>query len=352
MNLQQFLQEKIPYLLGSFSFLLLCGIMIWAFLPEKWVTVLILFISFWIILQLPFLIFEYVRKRRFYNDMFTRLSQLDNKNYIGEMFSSADFLDARMLEEIIRICNKSYLDDLSDYKSARENYREYIELWIHEIKTPLAWGMLSLENAQAELRPESFDMLSGAYEEIEHKVQQVLYYSRSNSVEKDFQLGAINLSDLCRAAAKERSRLLISHQAALSFSNLDRTVYSDNKWLLFILGQLVDNAVKYRSDVPLLVTFDSYRTDHHTILRITDNGIGIPPAERPHVFEKGFTGSHGHYAEKSTGMGLYICQKLSRKLGIELCAADPGSTERGAVFEICFPYDKDMQTDLIPSINV
>src|SRR5665647_1055961 len=101
MNLYKFLQEKVPYLLGSFSFLLLCGILIWAFLPEKWITVLILFISFWIILQLPFLIYEYVKKRRFYDELFARLSQLDNKNYIGEMFSSADFLDARMLEKII-----------------------------------------------------------------------------------------------------------------------------------------------------------------------------------------------------------------------------------------------------------
>ena len=129
-------------------------------------------------------------------------------------------------------------------------------------------------------------------------------------------------------------------------------VYSDSKWLLFILGQLLDNAVKYRSDAPLLITFDSYRTDHHTILRITDNGIGIPSAERPHIFEKGFTGSHGHLAEKSTGMGLYICQKLCRRLGIELYAADPGSAGKGAVFEIYFPYDKDLQIELLPSITV
>lgn len=121
----------------------------------------------------------------------------------------------------------------------------------------MAWGMLSLENVQTELRPESFEMLNGAYDEIEHKVQQVLYYSQSNSVEKDFQMGGICLSDLCHAAARQRARLLISHQTRLSFLNLDRTVYSDSKWLLFILGQLLDNAVKYKGSTQLLVDFEN-----------------------------------------------------------------------------------------------
>ena len=352
MNLRRFLLEKIPVLLASLSFLILCGGLLWAFLPKKWGPVLILFVSFWIIFQVPFLIIEYVKKHRFYNELFQRLSKLDNRNYIGEMISSSDFLEAKLLEEIIRSCNKSYLDDLAVYKSAQENYREYIELWVHEIKTPLAWGMLSLENAQTELRPESFEMLNGAYEEIEHKVQQVLYYSRSNSVEKDFQMGGICLSDLCHAAARQRARLLISHQTRLSFSNLDRTVYSDSKWLLFILGQLLDNAVKYKSSTQLLVDFDSYEDNNHIILHITDNGMGIPLPERLHVFEKGFTGSHGHHAEKSTGMGLYICQKLAHKLGIELRIASAACEGKGVAFEICFPYDKDLQTELIPSIQV
>lgn len=352
MTMRRFLREKIPFLLASFFFLFLCGILIWAFLPGKWVPVLILFISFWIIFQLPFLIIEYIKKHRFYDDLYQRLSRLDNKNYIGEMFPPADFPDAEILEEIIRICNKSYLDDLAVYKSMQENYREYIELWVHEIKTPLAWGMLSLENAQPELCPASFEILNDAYEEIEHKVQQVLYYSRSNSVEKDFQMGAIDLSDLCHAAARQRARLLISNQTRLSFSNLDRTVYADSKWLLFILGQLLDNAVKYKSITPLVIDFDSYEEDNRIILRIADNGMGIPPSERAHVFEKGFTGSHGHSAEKSTGMGLYICRKLANKLGIELRVAAAACGKPGAAFEICFPYDKDMQTELIPSIHV
>jgi hypothetical protein len=175
MSLQRFLHEKIPFLLASLLFLLLCGSLLWAFMPDKWGALLLLFLSFWIVFQVPFLVFEYVKKRRFYNELFQRLSQLDNKNYIGEMFSTTDFLDAKMLEEIVRICNKSYLDDLASYKNAQENYREYIELWVHEIKTPLAWGMLSLENAQTEINPESYEKISGAYEEIEHKVQQVLY---------------------------------------------------------------------------------------------------------------------------------------------------------------------------------
>ena len=363
MNLRKFLREKTSFLLASLTFLLLCGILLWAFLPEKWVAILILFVSFWVVFQAPFLFFEYGKKRRFYNELFQRLSQLDNKNYIGEMFSTADFLDAEILEEIIRICNKSYLDDLSVYKSEKENYREYIELWVHEIKTPLAWGMLSLENAQTEINPESYEKISGAYEEIEHKVQQVLYYARSNSVEKDFQMGAIRLSDLCQDASRQRARLLISHQARLSFQNLDRMVYSDSKWILFILGQLLDNAVKYKGEVPLLIAFDSYVDGNHIVLRITDNGIGILPAERPHVFEKGFTGSHGHFAEKSTGMGLYICQKLSDRLGIELRVAgvkrgqedasndqvasqneDTSMEQKGTAFELCFPYNADQQT--------
>jgi len=354
MNLRRFLLEKTPFLFASLFFLLLCGCLLWAFLPEKWAPALILFVSFWIVFQLPFLVSEYIRKRRFYNELFQRLSQLDNKNYIGEMFSSADFIDAKMLEEIICICNKSYLDDLAVYKSAQENYREYIELWVHEIKTPLAWGMLSLENAQAELNPDSYEKINGAYEEIEHKVQQVLYYARSNSVEKDFQMGAIPLFDLCQTASRQRARLLISHQVRLSFLKLDHTVYSDSKWLLFILGQLLDNAVKYKGIEPPVITFDSYVENHRIILRITDNGIGILPAERPHVFEKGFTGSHGHYAEKSTGMGLYICQKLAGRLGIELRTAcgnrgreDAACDETGTAFEICFPYDTDRLTEFL-----
>jgi len=354
MNLRRFLLEKIPFLIASFFFLMLCGCLLWAFLPDKWAPILFLFVSFWLVFQLPFLFFEYNKKRRFYNELFERLSQLDNKNYIGEMFSSADFIDAEILEEIIRICNKSYLDDLAVYKSAQENYREYIELWVHEIKTPLAWGMLSLENAQAEMNPQSYEKTSGAFEEIEHKVQQVLYYARSNSVEKDFQMGEIRLSDLCQTASRQRARLLITHQVRLSFLNLDHTVYSDSKWLLFILGQLLDNAVKYKGDTPLVINFESYIDSSHIILRITDNGIGILGTERPYIFEKGFTGSHGHHLEKSTGMGLYICRKLACRLGIELRLAEQSSDgeaevydKTGTAFEICFPHDTDRQADFI-----
>ena len=118
---------------------------------------------------------------------------------------------------------------------------------------------------------------------------------------------------------------------------LDQQVYTDQKWFGFILGQLLANAVQYRSETPLL-HFQGTQTEHAVILSVRDNGIGIREADLPRIFEKGFTGQTGRTYRKSTGIGLYLCKKLCGKMGLGI-EADSTAGE-GAEMRIVFPKNR------------
>ena len=223
-------------------------------------------------------------------------------------------------------------ENVNKYKYMTEDYKEYIELWIHEIKTPIATSKMIIENNKNEVTKSIDEEL----DKIENYIEQALFYARSSTVEKDYYIRKTNLQDIVNESIKKNKNILIAEKISLNIHELDMTVNTDSKWLIFILNQIIQNSVKYRKKgEPSQIEISAKQGKENIILYIKDNGIGIKKGEITKVFEKGFTGTNGRETnKKSTGIGLYLCKKLCDKLGaaIELNSVQNEGTEVRIVF--------------------
>lgn len=267
---------------------------------------------------------EYVQRRRFYGTVAREMEKLDRKYLIAELMPVPSFEEGKLFCELTRAADKSMCDAVAEARRQSREYREYIETWVHEIKTPISTARLTLENSPGE----STRDLSRSLTSIENYVEQALYYSRSGSVERDYLIRETTLQALAASALKKNAALLIEAGASVHTQGLERTAFTDAKWTDFMLGQVLMNAVKYRSG-PLEITITGAEEENGVTLTVSDNGIGIPPGDLPHIFEKGFTGQNGRQGAKSTGLGLYLCRKLCDKMGLGLSAdSRPGEGTR------------------------
>ncbi|MDE6517562.1 MAG: sensor histidine kinase, partial [Acetatifactor sp.] len=165
---------------------------------------------------------------------------------------------------------------------------------------------------------EAFTDILQENRQIENYVDMVLYYARSEEVYKDYLIRKTCLEDVVYEVLDKNRLLLIQNQVQADVNCRD-TVYTDRKWIAFIMNQMLLNSVKYRNKNPLL-RISTRRENNGILLIFEDNGIGIRQEELPRIFDKGFTGSNGRDNQRSTGMGLYLCQKLCGRLGIGLSA--------------------------------
>ena len=234
---------------------------------------------------------------------------LDHKTMIADMLEKPDFFEGRLLYDTLEICNKSMNDEILKYKTEAAGYREYIEMWIHEVKTPLAAAKLILENHPGD----TSKMLDEELGQINYYLEQALYYARSNSVEKDYLVKEIDLKEIVQNSIKANARILINQKIKIQMENLDQEVFTDEKWILFILNQIISNSIKYKKE-NAQIAFSAEETKNQIFLKIKDNGIGISTKDLPRITEKGYTGVTGRNYQKSTGMGLYLCKKLCEKL--------------------------------------
>lgn len=225
------------------------------------------------------------------------------------------------------------LERVSGEKREQAEYKEYIEQWIHEIKTPITAMKLICENHRADF---SKDLLV-ELEQTNRYIEQALYYARSEHPEKDYLVREIRLFDVVHQANAENRYLLRRYDVRIALSETDDSVYSDEKWVCFILNQLIVNAVQYRTESPV-IRFYAEQSRNEVSLCIADNGIGIINSDLPRIFEKGFTGKNGRSASQaSTGIGLYLCKRLCDKLEIGLTAISNDET----VFKLSF-YINDL----------
>ncbi len=157
-------------------------------------------------------------------------------------------------------------------------------------------------------------------QKIENYIEQALYYARSNTVEKDYYIRKVKLKEIVNESIKKNKNVLIQEKILIDIHNLDLEVRTDNKWIVFILNQIIANSIKYKSqDRKLQLEIYAKQGIENVILYIKDNGIAIKEGEITKVFEKGFTGTNGRLSnKKSTGIGLYLCKKLCDKLGIAI----------------------------------
>lgn len=213
-----------------------------------------------------------------------------------------------------------------------EDYKEYIELWIHEIKLPIATSKMIIENNKNKTTKKIEEEL----EKVENYIEQALFYARSNTVEKDYFIKKVPLKEMVNESIKKNKNALIQEKIAINIHEIDLEVRTDNKWVVFILNQIIQNSVKYRNqDRNSQIEIYAKPGKEKVMLFIKDNGIGMKKGEITRVFEKGFTGTNGRLlSKKSTGIGLYLCKKLCNKLGmgIELESTEGEGTEICLIF--------------------
>ena len=267
-----------------------------------------------------------------------KLEDLKEKYLIAEIIETSNFSESKILKEILQETGKSMLENVNKYKHLTEDYKEYIELWIHEVKIPIATGKMIIENNKNEVT-ESIDE---ELDKIENYIEQALFYARSNVPEKDYYVKKQNLKEIVNTAILKNKRSLLQNKVKLNLHELDGLIYTDSKWCTFIINQIIQNAVKYSKSSNKEIEMFGINNKENTILCIKDNGIGIKKGEITRVFEKGFTGTNGRkVGQKSTGMGLYLCKKLCNKLGlrIELDSEENIGTE----IRIAFPKSSFIQ---------
>lgn len=254
---------------------------------------------------------EFRRKKIYFLNIEESLSGLDKKYLLPEMLGQPSCQEEKLLKEIFRDLGKSMADHVNGYKNAEHEYKEYIELWIHEVKTPIAAGKLLIENNRTNVTEE----LEEELEKIEGYTEQALFYARSAHVEKDYLIRPVELKTLIMEVVKRNKKILIGKKARIHMEGLETEVYSDEKWLVFILNQILSNSVKYSDKEALDLTFTAVCKREHTCLSVRDNGRGIRSKDLNRVFEKGFTGSKERQSGQATGLGLYLCDKLCQRLG-------------------------------------
>ena len=258
---------------------------------------------------------DYDRRKKYLNEIRENAAKMDEKYLVADLLSKAETSEEELVDEILRSMEQSMADRVADYRRRSEEYKEYIETWVHEVKIPISTARMIIENHKHDTVAESG--LVDEVERISTYVEQALFYARSEAVEKDYYVKSLNLTEVVGSALSARKRSLIAMRASIDLSGLEDApeVLSDGKWLSFIVGQIIDNSIKYaKSEETLALSFKVLNVDGKTGLSITDNGIGMKEEETDRAFEKGFTGSNGRIGKASTGIGLYLCKKLCLRL--------------------------------------
>lgn len=256
------------------------------------------------------LIREFVQKKKFYERLESSIEALDHKYLFTEMMPCPEFLEGKIVYETAQQINHNMMDEIGVYKENIKAYKEYIELWVHEIKTPITTVKLMIENNRTPV----LTSIEEEIEKMEAYIDQTLYYSRIDMVEQDYRIQKTSLQSIINDCIKANKKSLIANRFSIHLQDLEYEVNTDTKWIRFIINQILVNAIKYRKDTSAALEITARKEKEKVLLLITDYGIGIKEEEVDKVMEKGFVGSNGRKKEATTGMGLYICKKLIEKM--------------------------------------
>ncbi len=201
-------------------------------------------------------------------------------------------------------------DKISKLEKKNLDYREYIESFVHEIKTPISALSLSFDNSKDKISKKELD-------KIDMYVDQILYYVRSENPEKDYFIKELNLSDVVHKVLLKYRSYLLDERISVQVNSLEKIIYTDEKWLIFIISQIIQNSIKYMDKKEKKIEITARENKDNVLLIIKDNGCGIKKSDLVRVFEKGFTGSD-RTKSKSTGIGLYLAKNICNKLGLEI----------------------------------
>lgn len=312
MSFLEYVKDKtVNIIIYVFSILLITALLR-AFKILDYVCIIVAIIL--LVNGISMLLINYYRKKSFHSLFSENLKRLDQKYLILETIPEANTYEEKIFVDYLYDINKSMIERINKNKLNITNFKEFIEIWIHEVKIPISSLVLKCHNNQDKYDKSFLAIIR----KLDNSIDEILYYVRSEYTDKDFSISETNLKEIVRNVSIRNKDDLLESKIALDVNLNDFKVSTDKKWLEFILNQIINNSIKYKKDSNSIIKIDSFENDDKIILEIFDNGIGIPKKDLKRVFEKSFTGLNGRNRAKSTGMGLYITKKLCDKLGHNL----------------------------------
>ena len=322
----QYLKDQLPVLMINLLGMLALALFLMA--NGNGLQIVLFILAVWLLVLVLCMLSFYYSRKKYLNRLLDMAEQLEERYLLPEVMEVPERADDQVFYQLMKMTEKSMLERIGGIQRERKEYKEYIEQWIHEVKTPITAMKLICENNPG---PFARDLMA-ELENVNRFTEQALYFSRSEHAEKDYSVREIRLSDVVHEAIAGNKYLLRQNHVAITVEDMDDVVYTDDKWVRFILDQLISNAVKYRTDQPVL-HFCTRKENDRVLLSVEDNGIGIPSGDLPRIFEKGFTGENGRKIHSSTGIGLYLCRRLCDKLGIGISASSKG---KGTTISLSF----------------
>lgn len=250
------------------------------------------------------------------------------KRLQGLPISYTELLPPRTLAEqdlqaMVQKLGEQYTAVTTDWQRQQKESLDYYSAWVHQIKTPISSMKMILQQEDTEEN----HLLSAELFRIEQYTEMALQYLRLDSKTNDFVFQQYDLDSIIRQAIRKYAPQFILRKIRLIYEPVSMTILTDEKWMLFLLEQLLSNAIKYtpHGSVTISVTPEK-------VLQVADTGIGIAPEDLPRIFEKGFTGYNGRADKKSTGLGLYLCQQAAKKISVSLSVTS--EVGKGSVFSV------------------
>lgn len=256
----------------------------------------------------------FLRQRKRLRYLLSLQASLDRKYLIAEIADKPDTKMEQVYFRLMRAALKDMTDEVARSQRRNNEYRDFIEQWVHEIKVPITGIQLICENNKNDITRK----IMGQTELIGQDVERVLFYARLENVEKDYLIREIALKDCCLEALAQNRQFLIQSGVRVDMEAVSDSVYSDEKWVCFMLNQIIFNSIKYQSASSPIIRMASWDKGSCVALSVTDNGLGVRESELGRVFDKGFVGSNGRAGKNATGMGLYLCAGLCARLGMEI----------------------------------
>ena len=274
------------------------------------------------------------------------LEGLDQKYLFPECAPKPQRLYERKLLDITRRSGQAMIGAVSEAQAAQRDYREYVERWVHEIKTPITAARLMARRSGADTRRK----LEAELDQIGAHVERALFYARAENPEKDVLIHPASLSDLVNQAVQAHRALLLQNGVSVELCDLDFVVYTDRKWVCFLLGQLLQNAARYRRARPVII-LSARRQEKRVELTVSDNGMGIPAHELPRAVPRGwgciwprnwrmpwrFPWRFG----RRRGWAPRCCSPFPPRKSLQNCKIRWGNRDTtGAAFAVCWGYQQ------------
>lgn len=305
-SIRNYLSSKLSIICLSAVMLAVLIMFLWAFHLSMEVVMMVA--GAWLAFNIITLAMDYGKSYSFYRKLLDNVAKLDQAYLVLETLDVPNSYDGQVLCEVLYQINKSMNENVKKYRLQSQEFQEYVEMWIHEVKTPLATMSLLAKDPK----------LNQQIKRIDDYVEQVLYVVRAENAERDYLVKDVSLAEIVGVVANRNREILLANQIDFSVNHLDYQVCTDAKWLEFILNQIISNSIKYQSSK---IEISARETAQKIILSICDDGVGINAKDLPRVFDKSFTGNNGRTGKKSTGMGLYIAKTLCEKLGHQISIA-------------------------------